>query len=593
MFSVLMTVITFQTHAELKLSPISTSELDLLIEQTDQLKTTDSAQFKQNISVLKNHFAAASSNQQEFIGYLYAYENVLEGDFEKAQQDLKGMFLTASDLTVKVRIKATLASIQAISREYIKSLRNLDYAINNSEVINDKQLSNKINLISAIIYSLLDINDMSLKYSQLVINESPEVIMMCKGSVYHLLSLIRLNVTVDKANMYETFDLCMSKKQIIYANLLKLEWAHKELEMAYLDNDQKSISALLEVVQSTESEVEQIGYNNLVGLKDMILAKALYYDGQKEEAIKSAVKSIEGSTRSGNTSQVVDSLKILQQEAVSNEDYEQAFQLSNQINQVENEIFTESKSKQMAYMTVKHNNLAKQVEIQQLKQNNILLSLENQLSIESTQKQQLKMLLIVSLLVILGIWSFKIKRKHDYFKQVSEIDHLTKVFTRKAFEERLAQLMIICQKQSKPINLAILDLDHFKEVNDNYGHLVGDWVLRQVVIECEEDSDQDVLFARLGGEEFAIVTPYISLQKTVSMLEKMRLSIANLDCSSTGHQFNVTASFGVTSSLLSGLNQKRLLTHADVALFEAKNKGRNQVVVFDEVMANQKPHHLV
>ncbi len=160
------------------------------------------------------------------------------------------------------------------------------------------------------------------------------------------------------------------------------------------------------------------------------------------------------------------------------------------------------------------------------------------------------------------------------------MDHLTKVFTRKAFEEQLEIMIKASKVKLKPINLAILDLDHFKEVNDKFGHLVGDWVLQNVIIACENVIDQDTLIARLGGEEFAIVTPDISMQKTKLLLEKMRLAIEKLDCSPTGHNFNVTASFGVTSSLISGLEQPILLTHADVALFEAKNNGRNQIVEF-------------
>jgi diguanylate cyclase (GGDEF)-like protein len=128
-----------------------------------------------------------------------------------------------------------------------------------------------------------------------------------------------------------------------------------------------------------------------------------------------------------------------------------------------------------------------------------------------------------------------------------------------------------------------MDLDHFKTVNDQYGHLVGDWVLKQVILTCEEVANQDILMARLGGEEFCIVSPQITQLEMTQLVERMRLAIEQMDCSGSGSEFSITASFGVSSSLRSGYEVSMLLTHADVALFEAKNKGRNRVVVFDEI----------
>ncbi len=191
------------------------------------------------------------------------------------------------------------------------------------------------------------------------------------------------------------------------------------------------------------------------------------------------------------------------------------------------------------------------------------------------------MLLVVIILFLLGVWTYKIKRKHDYFKGVADIDHLTKVFTRKAFEEKVHSMLVKCEAENKPVNLAIMDLDHFKTVNDRFGHLVGDWVLKQVVLTCEEVADQDILVARLGGEEFCIVSPYIAQSAMVQLMEKMRQAIESMDCSDSGATFNITASFGISSSVTSGYQLPSLLSHADLALFQAKNGGRNKVVTYD------------
>ncbi|VAW45619.1 hypothetical protein MNBD_GAMMA02-208, partial [hydrothermal vent metagenome] len=104
------------TEAELNTGRVPNSDLDDLISQSDQIKTSDSAQFKQNLVLLEDYLDSASPQQQEFINYLQAYEHVLDGDFENAQVDLENLFLNAATLHSKIRIKATLANIQAISR---------------------------------------------------------------------------------------------------------------------------------------------------------------------------------------------------------------------------------------------------------------------------------------------------------------------------------------------------------------------------------------------------------------------------------------------------------------------------------------------
>ena len=362
-----------------------------------------------------------------------------------------------------------------------------------------------------------------------------------------------------------------------------MNWVNLELDNAGQAQDQERLGYLLNRIKALESSVEKFGYNNLIGMKDMALAKV--YDLQKntEQAILSAQKAIDGSAQSGNTSQVVDAMNILVNDAIDRGDFQKAYELTSKINVIENEIYNQSKAKQMAYMSAKHDNLAKQIEIQQLKQNNHLLALENELAEESNKNQKLLMMLVISLLCLLGLWAYKLKKRHDYFKEVSEVDHLTQVFTRKAFEEKLRAMLHRNHESQEPVNLAILDLDHFKRVNDMYGHLVGDWVLRHVVKACQHITGDKALLARLGGEEFCLVIEGITEPDMFAVLDQIRNDIEHMDCSPSGSDFNITSSFGFTTTEISGYRMSMLLTHADLALFEAKNRGRNLVVGFAEI----------
>nr|WP_240148067.1 GGDEF domain-containing protein [Luteibacter yeojuensis] len=157
-------------------------------------------------------------------------------------------------------------------------------------------------------------------------------------------------------------------------------------------------------------------------------------------------------------------------------------------------------------------------------------------------------------------------------------DSLTGICNRQHFVERAQQALLAAQKAGRPSCLILFDLDHFKLVNDTYGHSEGDWVLLRVVAECRDHLLQEDVFGRLGGEEFAILLPGTDEAKGSERAEAIRGAIAAPppDGPSSAH---VTASFGVACTALHGVELDRLLIVADEALYRAKEAGRDRVVV--------------
>jgi len=139
-----------------------------------------------------------------------------------------------------------------------------------------------------------------------------------------------------------------------------------------------------------------------------------------------------------------------------------------------------------------------------------------------------------------------------------------------ALEERLARAST--NRHSDAFSVAILDIDHFKPINDTYGHEVGDQVLKQLALILSSQIRESDLAARIGGEEFALLIPETSLEEANSALERLRLAIET-------HPWQpvpVTASVGVTG-YLEGDTRESLITRADSALYRAKHLGRNHV----------------
>ncbi|MEM5473523.1 GGDEF domain-containing protein [Hoeflea sp. AS60] len=155
-------------------------------------------------------------------------------------------------------------------------------------------------------------------------------------------------------------------------------------------------------------------------------------------------------------------------------------------------------------------------------------------------------------------------------------DGLTGMYNRRYFDEALAEYLEAFGHIDKPIGMVILDLDHFKKVNDTHGHDIGDKVLRQVA-ECLQIFTRyhDVL-ARLGGEEFAILSPNITESQLYNLSDRIRQAVSELRINNGNVTLKVTVSAGL--AIWNGAESgEELYRRADKQLYEAKRQGRNRV----------------
>ncbi|WP_028024362.1 GGDEF domain-containing protein [Enterovibrio calviensis] len=157
------------------------------------------------------------------------------------------------------------------------------------------------------------------------------------------------------------------------------------------------------------------------------------------------------------------------------------------------------------------------------------------------------------------------------------LDPLTKVYNRAALDDRLEHEYRCWMRYETPFCLAMIDIDHFKSVNDQYGHLVGDKVLKVVartIHQCLRDTD---FIARFGGEEFVILLPDADEETRKSLLNKVRETIARLPFKFKDTRLSVTVSIGA-SMFKDNDNTVQVLERADNALYNAKHNGRNKLV---------------
>ncbi len=165
---------------------------------------------------------------------------------------------------------------------------------------------------------------------------------------------------------------------------------------------------------------------------------------------------------------------------------------------------------------------------------------------------------------------------YDEVKYLASIDSLTGVNNRRRFFEMAENEVNDSIHESRILSIGILDIDHFKRINDTAGHLVGDQVLKMVAQRCVNSLRSSDIIGRFGGEEFVVLLPGADLGRTYEIFHRIRRAIADEPIQVNGHSFTVTVSAGVTS-LNAGESLEKLVEKADTALLRAKKHGRNRV----------------
>jgi diguanylate cyclase (GGDEF)-like protein len=173
----------------------------------------------------------------------------------------------------------------------------------------------------------------------------------------------------------------------------------------------------------------------------------------------------------------------------------------------------------------------------------------------------------------------ELRRISAQLRALSATDGLTDIANRRTFDERIAVELAQATRYGTRLSLVMVDIDHFKHLNDNFGHRAGDEVLRQVAKRLEAEKRVGDLVARYGGEEFVAILPHTDAASAAAWAERARERISAAEILAEGQALHVTASFGVAEEGPNTGTPEALVAAADAAMYEAKSRGRNRVVV--------------
>lgn len=168
---------------------------------------------------------------------------------------------------------------------------------------------------------------------------------------------------------------------------------------------------------------------------------------------------------------------------------------------------------------------------------------------------------------------------HEAIHQLVMQDGLTEIANRRKFTEELSREFARAERHERPLAIVVFDIDHFKRINDTFGHLCGDFVLKRLTRICRKRLRPEQVFARMGGDEFAILSPETTIEGVEILAERLRASVSDhrFETDMVADSFRITCSFGCAEMTPGMATESDLYDAADKALYAAKRAGRNRV----------------
>jgi diguanylate cyclase (GGDEF)-like protein len=545
-----------------------------MLAQADDTKTSDHDEFLRLLDRLGDESARLSPEQKFHLNYLQAWQAAYKGDYRTSTALITGLMEKSTNNTLRFRAGLFMVNTLAERSRFEEAFQLLNQLLAKLPQIADQDVRAQAFTAAAYLYGEAGQYDLASSYADKLLKDHPLVDdYTCKVTFVKLGALYRGGKILNIEKQFrDGVDLCVKVGDTLYANGIRFF-------VASLDVQHGRPEDAIQLLTDNDAEVQRSGYQLQISQFDALLAKAYFDIGSVDQARQSALRVIAQSSQDQYAESLATAYQVLY--LIEKRDgsptaalaYHEQYMKANQRYQ------DALSSRVLAYQIVQQELLSKKLQIDTLSKQNQILQLQQAFGRKTAEASRLYIALLLTVVAFIAFWAYRIKRSQLRFMRLARRDGLTGIFNRQHFVAAAEQQLQMCRKSARDVCLVLIDLDHFKVINDTHGHSVGDRVLKRAVAACQAHLRSTDIFGRLGGEEFGIVLPDCPLDKALSRVELMRLAIASMAAGDDAPQIAVSASFGVVGTRNSGYELRQLLIHADDALYRAKREGRNRINV--------------
>ncbi|HEV2539109.1 MAG TPA: GGDEF domain-containing protein [Frateuria sp.] len=546
------------------------SDIERALQQAENIKTADNAKFVKIIDSLGHDRASLSTSQLWHLRYLEAWQTAYRGDYHNAAELLTQVIGHAGEFDLKVRAEATLVNILGIGRRYEEAYTNLSRVLDElPQVTSD---STRLQVLAEASQLSIEAGQYGLAsvYAERLLAEHPTGQGACKGQYLALHAQYRDQVSPPVGPFIRGANLCAATGEILFANGIRADIAG-----IYLKHHRPREAE--ELLRRYYGEVLKTQYQSFISEIDALLAEAYWQMGDTRQARKYALASVVENVKDEYTESRVNAYELLYELERAQNHMGAALAYHEKYMAADKAYLDDVSAKALAYQMVKQQVQARKAEVDALAKRNRILQLQRALDRKAMEASRLYIVVLALGLLAIGLWLLRLKRSQLQFMRMAQCDSLTGIYNRKHFVSEAEHALRYVERSARGASLVLIDLDHFKLINDTYGHAMGDQVLRRAVQACQQYVRSTDVFGRLGGEEFGVLLPECTPDAGIERAEAIRRAIAMLsDQDEPG--IPVSASFGVAFTVESGYELRQLLMDADHALYRAKRAGRNCVV---------------
>ena len=544
------------------------------LQDAEGVLTRDHARLVILIEELRREQATLTPTQREHLQFLEAWSAAFAGDYPKADRLFRALAEQAADPALSARALAMLVHDGFVSRRYEDAYVAAYRLMADLPAITD--LTARREALGEVIQMLNSQQqyDLALKYAQEMKDAFPTGKGRCQAALYEAQTLLHSGrLTSGSPRFRDTIDACKAAGETLYSNALSIDWAS-----FMVDNGQPSQA--IDLLRQLAPSVQANGYRAQAAVLQAVLAQAYLAEGndtQARQAARAALAAGDLGTPGWATQTAYQVLYQMEKKAGHI-----AAALAYYENYVAREeaAMDDTKARALAYQMVKQEVLAKKLRLDALGKQNKILHLRQELEHKAAETARLYVALLLAAIAFIGLWLYRLKHSQMRFRRMARHDGLTGAYNRHHFLEDSTRVLTRLQKTGAPACLVVLDLDHFKRINDTYGHVAGDEVLKAAAQVVRRELRASDVFGRLGGEEFGILMPSCSSVQGVEIAERVRAALAASSISLDDRApITVSGCLGLGCTDAFGYTLRHLLTKADAALYQAKRGGRNQVVV--------------
>ncbi|MET4570059.1 diguanylate cyclase (GGDEF)-like protein [Rhodanobacter soli] len=554
----------------------SASDPAILLDQAESLQRKDHSRFVQILAQIHNEVPHLTPEERWRFSYLDAWKNAFEGNYSKSETQLHKVIDHADSAILVAKASALLLTNLGINRRYEEAFTLANRLTAELPQIRDPGARY---LVLMNLSQMLDFSgqtDLALKYARMMEDSIPPGETRCLPLNLQIAALYNSKqLTSADPKLQQTVDVCTAAQRPVATNSTWLV-----LSSLYLDENQPRKA--MELLDRIGPSVRTNQYHDHMLSAQVERAQAHAKLGNDNEARKAALSAV-AMSRPGDISEwLMVAYQLLYQ--IEKKQGHSAAALAYYEHYVVQDkgYLNDVSARALAYQVAQQHMLVQRLETEKLSKQNNILRLQQALDTKAVETSRLYITLLLVILASIVLWLFRLKRSQLRFMRLSHRDGLTGILNHQHFITEAGRVLRLLEKKLGHACLISIDLDHFKRVNDTYGHAMGDVVLKLAVAICQQHLRPSDLFGRLGGEEFGILLHDCSRKQGLDIANRIRIAIGTTPMEQDGSGVSISASVGLASTDTSGYELQRLCKEADSALYRAKRAGRNRVIADTE-----------